>query len=86
MSARTFVDAQLRALHETSLTGMATVTVVVRPKQKPSEDALASLGTRALAEGFAVTRASLAAHGLKGKSGRAQRAFETYSLPRRVAV
>ena len=66
MSARTFVDAQLRALHETSLTGMATVTVVVRPKQKPSEDALASLGTRALAEGFAVTRASLAAHGLNG--------------------
>lgn len=66
MSARTFVDAQLRALHETSLTGMATVAVVVRPKLKEPEDALASLATRALAEGFAVTRASLAEHGLNG--------------------
>lgn len=47
-----FVEAQLFALHETALTGAATVTVVV--------------ASRALAEGYAVGRASLAEHGLHG--------------------
>jgi hypothetical protein len=57
-----FVDAQLHALQETSLTGAATVTVVVLDQ----DDALSALTVRSLYEGYAVTRASLAEHGLHG--------------------
>lgn len=57
-----FVEAQLFALHETALTGAATVTVVVLSEH----DSIAELATRALAEGYAVGRASLAEHGLHG--------------------
>ncbi len=62
MSARTFVDAQLRALSEVALAELATVSVVVAPDR----DALDTLEDRAVVEGYAVAHASLDVHGLHG--------------------
>ncbi|MBN8616290.1 MAG: DUF2791 family P-loop domain-containing protein [Deltaproteobacteria bacterium] len=62
MSARTFVDAQLRALSEVALAELATVSVVVAPDR----DALDTLEDRAVVEGYAVAHASLDEHGLHG--------------------
>lgn len=62
MSARTFVDAQLRALSEVALAELAAVSVVVAPDR----DALDALEDRAVVEGYAVAHASLDDHGLHG--------------------
>jgi hypothetical protein len=64
MSARTFVEAQLRALSEVSAAGLATVSVVVASDR----DALDALEDRAVVEGYAVAHASLDEHGLHGLS------------------
>jgi hypothetical protein len=62
MNARTFVDAQLRALAEVSAAELATVSVVVTEDAAP----ITALEDRAVVEGYAVAHASLAEHGLHG--------------------
>jgi len=62
MSARTFVEAQLRALAEAAQAGAATVSVVVSRERSP----ITALEDRAVVEGYAVARADLSEHGLHG--------------------
>lgn len=62
MSAKTFVEAQLRALSEVALAELATVSVVVVSER----DALDALEDRSVVEGYAVAHASLSEHGLHG--------------------
>ncbi len=62
MSARTFVEAQLRALAEVAQAGAATVSVVVARERSP----ITALEDRAVVEGYAVARADLSEHGLHG--------------------